>query len=342
METIDLRSDTLTLPSVDMRQAMAEAEVGDDVWGEDPTVIRLQQWVAEMLDMEAALYVPSGTMANQIALKVHTRPGDSFLVGWGSHCITYEGGASVAIAGAHHRVLGQGGLFTVDDVTEALEPPNIHRPPTTLVWLENTHNRGGGKVFPPRQVQAIANLAHREGMAVHLDGARLLNTAAATGLSPAELVAQVDSTSICLSKGLGAPVGSVLAGSAAFIKQALRFRKMLGGGMRQVGILAAAGLYALRNNVKRLPDDHKNARLLAEGLARLPGLDVDLSAAQTNIVIWTVDDAAEFCARCADMGVLFSQMDRHRVRAVTHLDVDRHGCQEALRRVTKLAQHMFE
>lgn len=327
---IDLRSDTVTLPSDGMRRAMASAEVGDDVWGEDPTVIRLQEQVATLLGKEAALFVPSGTMANQIALKVHTRPGDEFLVGWGSHCIAYEGGAAAAISGVQYRILGEGGLFTVEDLLDALQPPNVHLPPTSLVWLENTHNRGSGRIFPIEQIRAIAYRAHQADLRVHLDGARLLHAAVATGVHPAEWVATVDSTSICLSKGLGAPVGSVLAGSRGFIEQARRYRKMLGGGMRQVGILAAAGLYALAHNIDRLREDHDHARLLAEGLALLPGVALDPSKVQTNIVIFDLKppapDAATFLQRCASLGVLFSQVGPRRVRAVTHMDVSQDQC----------------
>jgi len=316
-----------------MRQAMAGAAVGDDVWGEDPTVIELQRQVAALLGKEAALYVPSGSMANQISIKVHTRHGDEVLMGWGSHCVCFEGGAAAAISGVQYRTLGDGGLYTVQDLAEALQPSNVHFPPSTLAWIENTHNRGSGRVFPQARVEAIAALAHDRGMKVHLDGARLLNAAAATGLSPAELVGPVDSTSICLSKGLGAPVGSVLAGSDQFIQQALRYRKMFGGGMRQVGILAAAGLYALEHNVARLAEDHQNARLFAEGLAGLPGLSLDLSQVETNIVIFDLEPPApggdDFLARCAEQGLLFSQMGPRRIRAVTHMDVSREACLRA-------------
>ena len=335
---IELRSDTFTAPCQGMRQAMVSAEVGDDVWGEDPTVIRLQQLVAELLGKEAALYVPSGSMANQIAIKVHTRHGDEVLMGWGSHCVCFEGGAAAAISGVQHRVLGQGGLYTVAELQAAMQPDNVHYAPATLAWLENTHNRGSGRVFPQEQVQAIADFAHGRGMRVHLDGARLLHAAAATGRPAAALVAPVDSTSICLSKGLGAPVGSVLAGDQAFIQRALRYRKMLGGAMRQVGILAAAGIYALEHNVERLAQDHHNARLLAEGIAGLAGVRLDLAHVETNIVIFDLDppapDAAEFIAACAEQGLYFSQVDARKVRAVTHKDVGTEACQRAVRIVT--------
>ena len=319
---------------------MATAAVGDDVWGEDPTVIELQRQVAQLLGMEAALYVPSGSMANQISIKVHTRHGDEVLMGWGSHCVCFEGGAAAAISGVQYRELGQGGLYTAADFVGALQPSNVHFPPSTLAWIENTHNRGSGRVFPQHQVEAIAAAAHERGIKVHLDGARLLNAATASGRSARELVAPVDSTSICLSKGLGAPVGSVLAGTESFIGQALRYRKMLGGGMRQVGILAAAGLYALEHNVARLAGDHQNARLVAEGLAQLPGVQLDLAQVETNIVIFDLDRPADpFLASCAEQGLLFSQMGPRRLRAVTHLDVSAEECGQAVEIVGKVLGH---
>jgi len=325
-----------------MRQAMATAEVGDDVWDEDPTVKKLQQEVARLLGKEAALFVPSGSMANQIAMRVHTHHGDEVLLGWGSHCICFEAGGAAAIAGVQYRGLGQGGLYTVDDLREALQPPNVHLPPTTLVWLENTHNRGSGRVFPQDQVEAICGLAHERGLGVHLDGARLLNAATASGRAVHQLAAPVDSASICLSKGLGAPVGSVLAGSREFITSAHRFRKMLGGAMRQVGILAAAGLYALEHNVKLLARDHQNARLLAEGIVGLPGLALDLAQVESNIVIFELQppgpDAPVFIERCQARGLYLSQMGPSQVRAVTHMDVSQEGCEEAVQIIRELLE----
>ena len=339
-QRIELRSDTFTRPSAGMRQAMAAAEVGDDVWGEDPTVIRLQEQVARMLGKEAALYVPSGSMANQIALRVHTSHGDEVLMGWGCHCVNYEGGAAAALSGVQWRILGEGGLFTAEELRAALQPSNVHYAPTTLVWLENTHNRGSGRVFPQAEVEAIAGVARESGFGSHLDGARLLNAAAATGLPPAELVAPVDSTSICLSKGLGAPVGSVLAGSEAFIARALRYRKMLGGGMRQVGILAAAGLYALEHNLPRLAEDHENARVLARGIAPLPHVSLNEEHVQSNIVIFDLDaaapDAETFLARCAERGLDLCPFGPRRIRAVTHMDVSREQCERAVEIVAEV------
>jgi threonine aldolase len=333
--TIDLRSDTFTVPSPAMREAIARAEVGDDVWGEDPTVITLQERVADLLGKEAALYVPSGSMANLISLLLHTRPGDEVLLGWGSHCISYESGAGAAVAGCMFKVIGTGGQFTAQEVGEAIcQAEDPHFAPTTLVWLENTHNMGGGRIFPQDQVEAIASLAHQRGLAVHLDGARLLNAAVASGRPARELVAAVDSTSICLSKGLGAPVGSVLAGEAALIRRARRFRKMLGGAMRQVGILAAAGLYALEHNVERLAEDHANARLLLEGLVELASVRLEPRHVQTNIIIFELDhpslDAAGLIDACATQGLLLCPAGPGRIRVVTHLDVSRDDCHRAV------------
>ena len=333
-QRIELRSDTFTKPSAGMRQAMVQAEVGDDVWGEDPTVIRLQEQVAALLGKEAALFVPSGSMANQISLRVHTSHGDEVLMGWGCHCVNYEGGAAAALSGVQVRILGEGGLFTAEDLRGALQPKNMHYAPASLVWLENTHNRGSGRLFPQDEVEAIAAVAREQGFGLHLDGARLLNASAASGLSPAALVAPLDSTSICLSKGLGAPVGSVLAGDAGFIEKALRYRKMLGGGMRQVGILAAAGLYALEHNLEHLVQDHENARLLADGFARLPHVILNRDHVQSNIVIFDLDgdapDAEIVLARCTERGLDLCPFGPQRIRAVTHMDVSRAQCERAI------------
>jgi threonine aldolase len=330
---IDLRSDTVTRPTPSMREAIARAVVGDDVWGEDPTAIALEERVAGLLGKEAALLVPSGTMANQVALLTHTHRGDEVLVGWGSHCYCYESGAGAALAGVQFQVIGREGLYTAEDVAAALRPPELHLPPTSLVWLENTHNRGGGRIFPQADVVAIAALARQHGLAIHIDGARLLNAAVATGRSPRDLAEPADSTSICLSKGLGAPAGSVLAGSRRFIGRARRFRKMLGGGMRQVGILAAAGLYALEHHVDRLAEDHQKARALAESLAGLPGVRLQPERPDTNIVIFDLvppaPDAPTLLQACRSRGLLLSQMSLRRVRAVTHLDVDAESCRAA-------------
>ena len=332
---VDLRSDTVTRPTAAMREAMARAEVGDDVYGEDPTVRRLQERAAELLGKEAALFVPSGTMANQIALLCHCERGDEVLAGEGSHCMAFESGAGSAWAGVSFCVVGRGGLFDVEQMQSAIKPREYHYPRTRLLVLENTHNRAGGRVFPQRDVEALAQAARVHGLSVHIDGARIWNAAVASGRSPAELAAPADSVSACFSKGLGAPVGSVLAGSSALVARAQRFRKMLGGGMRQAGVLAAAALYALEHHVARLADDHAHARLLAEGLLRLPGVRCAASDVQTNIVNFELSGlpASRFVAEAGKHGVRLNAIGPQAVRAVTHLDVSRADVDTALERL---------
>ena len=334
MDRIDLRSDTVTLPSPGMRQAMAAAPVGDDQYGEDPSVNRLQERIAELLGKEAALFVPSGTMANQIGLKILTRPGDDVVVGEEAHIVWHESGAAAANSGVQFTVVGRGGLFTATDLRTAYKPPgHIVFPPTTLVAIENTHNRGGGVVFPQAEAVAICAAACELGLASYLDGARLFNAAAATGRSLAELAASFDLVSVALSKGLGCPVGSLIAGRNDDISRARRARRMFGGAMRQSGILAAAGLYALDHNLARLVEDHINAKILAERLAGLPGVYLDMATVQSNIVIFRMEeggpDAAVIVARAQEMGVLVSAFGERTVRAVTHLDVIREQCRRA-------------
>jgi threonine aldolase len=334
MERIDLRSDTVTLPSPGMRQAMAAAPVGDDQYGEDPSVNRLQERIAELLGKEAALFVPSGTMANQIALKILTRPGDDVVVGDEAHIVWHESGAAAANSGVQFTVVGQGGLFTAADLRAACKPPaHIVFPPTTLVAIENTHNRGGGVVFPQSEAVAICETARELGLATYLDGARLFNGAAASGRTLAELAAPFDFVSVALSKGLGCPVGSLIAGRYAGIERARRARRMFGGAMRQSGILAAAGLYALDHNLARLVEDHANARRLAERLVGLRGVSLDLATVQSNIVIFRMEegapDAATIVARAEEAGVLVSAFGARIVRAVTHLDVTADQCRHA-------------
>src|SRR5580704_5234534 len=290
MERIDLRSDTVTLPSLAMRQAMAAAPVGDDQYGEDPSVNRLQERIAALLGKEAALFVPSGTMANQIGLKLLTRPGDDVVVGDEAHIVWHESGAAAANSGVQFTVVGHGGLFTAADLRAAFKPPgHIIFPPTTLVAVENTHNRGGGVVFPQSEAEAICAAARELGVATYLDGARLFNTSVATGRSLAALVAPFDVVSVALSKGLGCPVGSVIAGSADDMVRGVRARRMFGGAMRQSGILAAAGVYALEHNLDRLAEDHTNARIIGEYVAGTRA-EIDLSTVQTNIVIFRVPE----------------------------------------------------
>ena len=338
---IDLRSDTVTSPSAGMRQAMAAAPVGDDQYGEDPSVNRLQERIAELLGKEAALFVPSGTMANQIGLKILTRPGDEVILGDEAHIVWHESGAGAANSGVQFSVVGRGGLFTADELREAYKPPgHIVFPPTTLVAVENTHNRGGGVVFPQEEAVAVCAAARELGMASYLDGARLFNAAAASGRSLAELASPFDLVSVALSKGLGCPVGSVIAGRRDNIARALRARRMFGGAMRQSGILAAAGLWALDHNLSRLPEDHANARLLAERLVGLRGVSLDLATVQSNIVIFHMEegapDAATIVARAQEAGVLVSAFGVRTVRAVTHLDVSRADCELAADRLVQL------
>jgi threonine aldolase len=338
---IDLRSDTLTLPTAAMRRAMAEAELGDDVYGEDPTARRLQERAAELLGKPAALFVPSGTMANQLALLGHCERGNDVLTGEGNHCVLYESGAGAAWAQVNFSVVGRGGLFSAAEMLDAIKPPEYHFPQTRLVAIENTHNRSGGRVFPQADVIAIGAAAHAQQLAVHLDGARIWNAAVATGLTPSELAAPADSVSACFSKGLGAPIGSVLAGSVDFIRKAHRYRKMLGGGMRQIGVLCAAALYALDHHRERLAEDHAHARRLAVALAELPGFSLDLASVQTNVVAFDVRgmSAREFVQRAAAEGVRLNALGPARLRAVTHIDVAAADIDTAVLALARVLRH---
>lgn len=332
---IDLRSDTVTRPSRAMREAMANAEVGDDVYGEDPTVRALEEEVAALLGKEAALFVPSGTMSNQIALLVQTRPGDEVILGRAAHMAFYESGAGAALAGVQFASVGSSGLFTAEDMLGAVKPDRDYHPRTRLVALENTHNSAGGRVFPERDVQAIAAAARELGLSLHLDGARLWNAVVASGSTPQRLAEPFDTVSVCFSKGLGAPVGSALLGTRDAIRSARRFRKMLGGGMRQVGVLAAGALYALRHHRARLQLDHDHARLLAENLTGVAGLALDSDTVETNIVlVRTTHETAEVVAkRLAEVEVLVAPFASHTLRFVTHLDVQRDDLLDATRRI---------
>jgi threonine aldolase len=330
---IDLRSDTITLPTPPMRLAMANAPVGDDVFGEDPTVNLLEQRTAELLGKEAALFVASGTMANQLAARTHTEPGDEILVDANAHIYYYEAGATAALAGVLCKWLnGQRGIFSAADVRAALRPANVHFAPTKLICIENTHNRGGGSVWPIERIAEVAAVAHERGLKMHLDGARLWNATVASGVSEREYASHFDSISVCFSKGLGAPVGSALVGSRAFVERARRFRKQYGGGMRQAGIIAAGALYALENHRKRLIEDHLNARLLAEGLAQMPGVGLDLATVETNMVLFRISGTpAEPLAQNLEAGgvrVLATGPDA--IRAVTSLMVTREDILAAL------------
>ncbi len=332
MNIIDMRSDTVTQPTDGMRQAMAAAPVGDDVFGDDPTVNLLQETVAELLGKEAALFVPSGTMGNQLALKVHTQPADQIILEDGAHIYRYEGGAPGLLAGVLTTCISaEGGQITWDQVAGAMNPVDVHSAPPTLVCLENTHNRAGGRILAQESVVEIGSRAREVGLKVHLDGARLWHAHIATGLSLAELVAPVDSVSVCFSKALGAPVGSVLAGDAADINQAHRFRKMFGGGMRQAGILAAGCLYALNNQMQRLAEDHQHAAALATGLDH-PALKVN-HPVDTNIVIMDVaglgaDQA--LLSHLKENGVLAVGFGPGRVRFIPNLNTSTADVQRVL------------
>lgn len=325
MIDVDLSSDTITRPTAAMRQYMAEAEVGDEQYGEDPTVNRLQEMIARLLGHEAGLYLPSGTMANQIALRVHCRPGDEVLAHPTAHTFNFEAGGPGALAGAGLRALdGPRGQFTAAQVEAAIRPPSRLFPRTSLVWVEQTSNLGGGSIWPLATINAVVDVAHRHGLAAHLDGARLLNAAVATRLPAATFASQFDSAWLDLTKGLGAPVGAVLAGSRTFIEDAWRFKQQMGGSMRQAGIIAAAGIYALEHHVDRLAVDHVNARRLADGLAVLPGVDIDVDTVETNIVFFRVRlplRADTVVATMLERGVRMAVLG-DRIRAVTHLDVD--------------------
>jgi threonine aldolase len=328
---VDLRSDTVTRPSAAMRDVIARAAVGDDVFGEDPSVNELEQLAAAMMDKPAALFVPSGCMANLLAQMVHVRRGDEVVVGQDCHIVRHEVGSGAAIAGVQYEVVPGDGCITAKEVEERIKAPTFHTPGTGLVWVENTHNMAGGKTTSLEELRRIAAVCRARGIPVHLDGARIFNAAAALGVSSAELAACADSASFCLSKGLGAPVGSLVCGDERFRSAAHRLRKMLGGGMRQAGILAAAGRWALENNVARLGEDHANARRLAEGLAGAPGLQVD-ARPETNIVMAEVlaGSAEALAERAARAGVFFLALGPRKVRFVTHLDVDAAGIARAI------------
>jgi threonine aldolase len=333
-QRIDLRSDTVTRPTDAMRAAIAAAPVGDDQYGEDPTVNALQERTAGLLAKEAALFLPSGTMANQVALRVLTRPGDEVVVSRESHAVWHETGGSAANAGVQFREIGGKGRFTSEEFIAAIKPRDhpIY-PPTTLVEVENTHNRSGGIVFPLEESVRIGAAARERGIASFLDGARLFNAAAASHHTAAQLAEPFDLVAVSLSKGLGAPVGSMLAGRRELIERAVRYRRMFGGAMRQAGLVAAAGLHALDHHMARLVDDHDNARRLAEALVANPKVDLDLATVQTNIVVFHLragaPDAATVVQQAAARGVLLFAFGPRTLRAVTHLDVSTADCVRA-------------
>jgi threonine aldolase len=334
--TIDLRSDTFTRPTPAMRDVMARAEVGDDVYGEDPSVNLLQETAARMLGKEAGLFVPSGTMGNQVSLHPFVRPGDVLLAGEGAHILWYESGAPAALSGLQVQTIGGGGLFDGRDVRGAVHPDDSHFAPTRAVAVENTHNRSGGRVFPLERIKDVAEAAREHGLHLHLDGARLWNAVVATGTPAATWAEPFDTVTFCLSKGLGAPVGSVVCASHEAIRRIHRARKMLGGGMRQAGILAAAGLHALEHHVERLADDHAHARRLAEGLEAL-GFHVD-PPPETNMVMFRAEDAAGFLRATRARELLIDPVDPDRFRAVTHLDVSGADVDDALGRLEEVVK----
>ena len=323
---IDLRSDTVTLPTDEMRDAMSNAEVGDDVYQEDPTVNQLEELAANKLGKEAALFVPSGTMGNLIAVLTHCQRGDEVVLEMDSHIYYYEVGGMSAVAGViPWLIVGDKGIPDPQGIKRALRDKNLHYPKTTLICLENTHNRAGGTIIPPKVTEEICQLAHQRNIAVHLDGARIFNAAIALDVEPALLTKNVDSVMFCLSKGLSAPVGSILAGSKEFIQRARKNRKMLGGGMRQAGILAAAGIIAIENMVERLEEDHKNAQILGEGLTDMNGIKVDLETIPTNMVYFDLQgsgmDTYQFLPKLAEYNILGSPRPPSKVRLVTHYGI---------------------
>jgi len=323
-----------------MREAMASAEVGDDVFAGDPTINRLQEKVAELLGKEAAIYVPSGSMANQTAIRAQTQPGDEIITHEDNHIFHYEAGAPAALSGCSLRLLsGRRGLFDADAVRAALRPKDSHFPQSSLIVIENTHNRGGGTCWSIDAIADIRKVADEHGLKMHLDGARLMNACAAKGHKPTEYTKYFDTVSICFSKGLGAPVGSAVASTTETIKRVHRFRKMFGGGMRQGGIIAAGALHAIENHVDRLADDHTNAKTLAVALAEMPGLSIDLDGVETNILYCDVDPklgtAAEFASKLKDAGVWMIATGPQRIRAVTHLDVSSRDIERAIEIIKK-------
>ena len=338
-EPIDLRSDTVTHPTPAMRAAMAAAEVGDDVWGDDPTVNWLEARCAERTGKAAAMFVPSGTMANLVCVRSWTQPGDEVLIEADAHTVQHEVAGAAAVAGVQFGLIrGRRGTFTADDVEPRIRCDDIHEPVTRLVCMENTHTLAAGAVFPLEAMRSVARLARPRGLRTHLDGARLWNACVASGTDVRDYAACVDSLCFCFSKGLGCPVGSIVCGPEDFMRRARKVRKMLGGGMRQAGVLAAAALYALDHHVDRLADDHARARRLAEALAGLPGVTIDPAGVETNLVVFEIAGAAdEWIARFAAAGVLLCAYPGNHIRAALHLDID----DDALDRVIAAARRLL-
>jgi len=338
---IDLRSDTVTKPSEAMRKAMYNAEVGDDVYKEDPTTNELEKYAAELLGKEAALYVPSGVMGNQICLNVLTQPGDEVICEKDAHIFQYESGSPAALSGLQLSLVDGGmlGIFTAKQIEPLIRPESAYyMARTKVIEIENTHNRAGGTINSIQNIKSIAELAKKNNLLMHLDGARIWNASVETGISPAEYAKHFDSVSCCLSKGLGAPIGTIIAGTKDFIKQAYRVRKGWGGGMRQVGFLAAAGLYALKNNIPRLKEDHQKAKIFADKLSKIPGLVVNKELVQTNIVMLSPlkISADQFLLKTKDLGLLLGTGKVGVIRAVTHMDVSFEEIEEAIRIIEKI------
>jgi len=338
---IDLRSDTITKPSEAMRKAMYNAEVGDDVYKEDPTTNELEKYAAELLGKEATLYVPSGVMGNQICLNVLTQPGDEVICEKDAHIFQYESGSPAALSGLQLSLVDgdQFGIFTADQIEPLIRPESAYyMARTKVIEIENTHNRAGGTINPIENIKSISELAKKNNLFMHLDGARIWNASVETGISPAEYAKHFDSVSCCLSKGLGAPIGSLIAGTKDFIKQAYRVRKGWGGGMRQVGILAAAGLYALKNNIPRLKEDHDKAKLFSDMLSKMPELIVNKELVQTNIVMLSPKklSADQFISKAKELGLLLGTGKVGVIRAVTHMDVSFEEIEQAVKIVEKI------
>ncbi len=342
-QVIDLRSDTVTKPTLEMRQAMFEAEVGDDVYSEDPTINRLEQRAAEIFSREATIFVPTGSMGNQIAIKIHTRPGQEIICEERGHIFNYEMATLASFSGCMVRpIYAEGGILQWEQVKKKIAAKTYYMAQTGLISLENTHNMAGGTVYPTEVAEEICDRAHELGLPVHLDGARIFNAATALGKLVAEITKKFDSVMFCLSKGLGAPVGSILVGSRAFVDQARKYRKALGGGMRQAGILAAAGLIALEKMPARLHEDHANAQFLAAELAKLPGIAIDVAGVQTNIVVVEVAgtrmSGTEFIRRLGEKGLKIGSGYGDAVRFVTHMDVSRADCEAAVGVVSEIVK----
>ncbi|HEY0982714.1 threonine aldolase family protein [Schlesneria sp.] len=343
---IDLRSDTVTKPTAAMRAVIAAAEVGDDMTGEDPTVNRLEKMVANLLDKEAAVYNCSGTQSNQMAIRAHCQQGDEILIAESGHIVNFEAGGAAALSGVTARCLpGKGGLLDVEDLAGKVRADNQHCCITRLVCVENTTNLGGGRVWPLKQMARVSEWSRSQGLKVHLDGARLFNATIAGGYTAREFARHADTVSICFSKGLGCPMGSILVGDAATIRLARRARKLFGGALRQAGMMAAAAIYALENHVERLREDHDNARAFAELIAGIDGIRLNVEEVETNLVFFTIDPelgtAAQLSARLLERGVRINPMGSHQLRACTHLDVDRMQVLEAAAAVRDCVQQGF-